>query len=159
MHSRFTRALVGVVGAAVMAAWSAPLVAQDADPAPKRAEGEGPFDKLIIRGATLIDGQGGPPRGPVDIVIEKNRITQVAEVGYPGLPINEARRPKGPAREIDAKGMYVMPGLIDLHVHTCGKPKAPDAEYCYKLWLSHGITTVRGVPLGGFEWSASEAKR
>ena len=33
---------------------------------------------MIIRGATLIDGTGGPPRGPVDIVIEGNRITDVA---------------------------------------------------------------------------------
>jgi imidazolonepropionase-like amidohydrolase len=159
MTLRRTRAFVGILGAAVAASWGVPLLAQDADPAPRRAEGEGPFDKLIIRGATLIDGQGGPPRGPVDIVIERNRITQVADVGFPGLPIDESRRPKGPAREIDANGMYVMPGLIDLHVHTCGKPKAPEAEYCYKLWLAHGVTTVRGVPLGGFEWSLSEAKR
>ncbi len=136
-----------------------PVAAQDANPGPPRAEGEGPFDKLIIRGATLIDGAGGPPRGPVDIVIEKNRITQVADVGYPGVPIDQSKRPKGPAREIQAEGMYVMPGFIDLHVHTCGKPKAPDAEYCYKLWLAHGVTTVRGVPLGSFEWSASETKR
>ncbi len=133
--------------------------AQDANPGPNRAEGEGPFDKLIIRGVTLIDGTGGPPRGPVDIVIEKNRITQIADVGFPGLPINQSRRPQGPAREIQAEGMYALPGFIDLHVHTCGKPKAPDAEYCYKLWLAHGVTTVRGVPLGGFEWSASETKR
>jgi imidazolonepropionase-like amidohydrolase len=136
-----------------------PLPAQDANPGPPRAEGEGPFDRLIIRGATLIDGVGGPPRGPVDIVIEKNRITQISDVGFPNVPINPERRPRGPAREIDAGGMYVMPGFIDLHVHTCGKPKAPDAEYCYKLWLAHGVTTVRGVPLGSFEWSASETKR
>jgi hypothetical protein len=42
----------------------------DPRPAPARAEGEGPFTRLIVRGATLIDGYGGPPRGPVDIVIE-----------------------------------------------------------------------------------------
>src|SRR5688572_9515908 len=42
--------------------------------APARREGEGPFQKLIIRGAILIDGTGGPPRGPVDIVIENNMI-------------------------------------------------------------------------------------
>ena len=39
-------------------------------PGSDRAEGEGPFKRLIIRGATVIDGAGGPPRGPVDIVIE-----------------------------------------------------------------------------------------
>ena len=44
--------------------------------------------------------------------------------------------------EIDATGMYVMPGLVDLHVHAGGAPKNPDAEYPYKLWLAHGITTV-----------------
>ena len=35
---------------------------------------DGPFDQLIIRGATLINGNGSPPLGPVDIVIEKNII-------------------------------------------------------------------------------------
>lgn len=159
MKLRVTRGFTALAGALALAGWTAPLVAQDADPAPRRAEGEGPFDKLIIRGATLVDGQGGPPRGPVDIVIEKNRIVQVADVGFPGLPVDMSKRPKGPAREINADGMYVLPGLIDLHVHTCGKPKAPEAEYCYKLWLAHGVTTVRGVPFGGFEWSASETKR
>jgi len=159
MKLRVTRGLTVLAGAMALAGWVAPLAAQDADPAPRRAEGEGPFDKLIIRGATLVDGQGGPPRGPVDIVIEKNRIVQVADVGFPGLPVDASKRPKGPAREINAEGMYVLPGLIDLHVHTCGKPKAPEAEYCYKLWLAHGVTAVRGVPFGGFEWSASETKR
>jgi imidazolonepropionase-like amidohydrolase len=153
------RSVTWVVSALIAAAWATPLIAQDANPGPRRAEGEGPFDKLIVRGATLIDGAGGPPRGPVDIVIEKNKITQIADVGFPGVPIDQSRRPKGPAREIQAEGMFVTPGFIDLHVHTCGKPKAPDAEYCYKLWLAHGVTTVRGVPLGGFEWSASETKR
>ena len=41
-------------------------------PAPDRIEGDGPFERLIIRGANLIDGTGSPPRGPVDIVIDKN---------------------------------------------------------------------------------------
>ncbi|MBK6488428.1 MAG: amidohydrolase [Gemmatimonadetes bacterium] len=159
MGLRFTRGIVALASALALAGWSAPMVAQDADPAPRRAEGDGPFDRLIIRGATLIDGQGGPPRGPVDIVVEKNRIVQIADVGFPGLPVDASKRPKGPAKEIDANGMYVMPGLIDLHVHTCGKPKAPQAEYCYKLWLAHGVTAVRGVPFGGFEWSLSETKR
>ena len=31
-------------------------------PGPDRAEGDGPYDRLVIRGATLIDGAGGPPR-------------------------------------------------------------------------------------------------
>ena len=43
-------------------------------PAPPRADGEGPWKRLILRGATLIDGTGAPPVGPVDIVVEGNRI-------------------------------------------------------------------------------------
>jgi hypothetical protein len=123
---------------------------------PPRAEGEGPFEKLILRGATVIDGTGAPPWGPVDIVVEKNRITQIAGVGTPGLPIDAARRPKGATKEIDVSGMWVMPGLIDLHLHTGGAPKAAEAEYVYKLWLAHGITSGRGVPFGDFDWSLSE---
>ena len=43
--------------------------------------------------------------------------------------------------------MYVLPGFVSLHEHAGGAPKNPDAEYPYKLWLAHGVTTVRGVPL------------
>ena len=53
----------------------------EAPRAPARAEGEGPFDRLILRGVTLIDGTGAPARGPVDIVIENNRIARVESVG------------------------------------------------------------------------------
>jgi hypothetical protein len=42
---------------------------------------------------TLINGTGAPPIGPVDIVIEKNRIVQISNVGSPGAPINPNRRP------------------------------------------------------------------
>jgi imidazolonepropionase-like amidohydrolase len=128
-------------------------------PAPRRTEGDGPFDRMIIRGAILIDGTGAPPRGPVDIVVEKNRITQVVDVGVPNVALRDAARPKGPAHEIDATGMYVLPGFIDLHVHTGEVPKAPEAEYIYKLWLAHGITTARGVGFGPLDWSLSERER
>lgn len=122
-------------------------------------EGEGPFERLIIRGATLIDGTGAPPIGPVDIVIEGNRIADVVSVGYPGLEIDEDERPEDASREIDAHGAYVMPGIVDVHTHTGGATKAPQAEYTYKLWLAHGITTVRGVPSGSLEFSLSEKQR
>lgn len=130
-------------------------------PAPDRGENEGagPFDRMVIRGATLINGDGGMPVGPVDIVIENNRIEAVEVVGAPGLPIDADRRPEAGSYEIDASGMYVMPGFIDNHVHSGGEPKAPEAEYVYKLWLAHGITTVRGVPFGLLEWSLAEKKR
>ncbi len=134
--------------------------ADDPRVAPARREGEGPFTRLIIRGVTLIDGTGGPPRGPVDIVIEGNRITSIAGAGTPGLPmLDSSRRPRNAAKEIQAEGMYLMPGLVDLHVHQGTKQKAPDSEYYNKLWLAHGITAVRGVPFGSFDYSIKEKAR
>ena len=44
-------------------------------------------------------------------------------------------------------------------MHTGGVPKVPEAEYVYKLWLANGITTVRGVSTGPFEWSLKERER
>ena len=101
-------------------------------PGSDRAEGEGPFKRLIIRGATVIDGAGGPPRGPVDIVIENNKIASISGVGYPGVPINQERRPKEGDYEIDAHGSYVLPGFNDMHVHAGSVQKAPDTDYVYK---------------------------
>lgn len=88
-------------------------------PAPNRAAGEGfgPYQTMVVRGAMLIDGTGGPPRGPVDIVVSGNRITAIRNAGTPGVP----RRPNRASKadyEVDATGLYVMPGFIDLHVHA-----------------------------------------
>jgi imidazolonepropionase-like amidohydrolase len=140
-------------------------IAQDDEPrmipAPDRAEGEGegPYSRLIIRGAIVIDGTGAPPRGPVDIVVENNRIVDIKSVGYPGLEIEEDDRPTDATREIDAQGQYVMPGIVDMHTHTGGATKAAEAEYTYKLWMGHGITAVRGVPSGNMAFSLGEKDR
>jgi imidazolonepropionase-like amidohydrolase len=130
-------------------------------PAPTRRpdEGKGPFKTFVIRGATLIDGTGAPPQGPVDIVVENNRIKSIQRAGTPGLPLKENRKPEKPDYEIDASGMYVMPGFVDMHVHGGGPPKNPEVEYAYKLWMAHGVTTVRGVPLGPNAFSVKEKER
>ena len=101
-----------LTGAVVMAA-AASLSAQQMNPTPNRqaGEGEGPFDRLVIRGITVIDGTGAPPRGPMDIVVQQNRITEVSSVGFPGVPITDRSRPAKGTREIDGTGMYLMPGF------------------------------------------------
>jgi hypothetical protein len=116
---------------------------------------EGPFNQLIIRGATLVNGNGSPPVGPVDIVIEKNIIKSIKTVGYPGVEIVENRRPKlkKNGREIDANGMYVLPGFIDMHGHIGGRSQGAEPDYVFKLWLAHGITTVREPGGRGLDFS------
>jgi hypothetical protein len=128
--------------------------------APEVKDGEGPFTQLIIRGVTLINGTGAPPIGPVDIVVRQNKIVSISNVGFPGMPINEERRPKleNGGREIDGTGHYLLPGFVDMHGHIGGS-QAPIAEYVFKLWMAHGITTIRDPSAGnGLQWVLDEKK-
>ncbi|WKV13183.1 amidohydrolase family protein [Marivirga harenae] len=123
--------------------------------APERTEGEGPWPQLIIRGVTLINGNGAPPTGPVDIVVEQNKIVEIKTVGYPGVEIKEEKRPqlKEGGKELDAAGMYLMPGFVDMHGHIGGEAQGVSAEYVFKLWMGHGITTIRDPSAGnGLDW-------
>ncbi|GHM99205.1 hypothetical protein WSM22_06950 [Cytophagales bacterium WSM2-2] len=129
--------------------------------APEIKEGDGPFTQLIIRGVTLINGTGAPPIGPVDIVVKQNRITEIRNVGYPGMPINPDRRPKleSGGKELDCTGMYLMPGFIDMHGHI-GGGQAPIGEYVFKLWMAHGITSIRDPSAGnGLDWVLDQKKK
>ena len=104
------------------------------------------YARLAIRNATIIDGNGTPAAGPKDILIENNRIVDVIAIDPVSLQENRAKRAPADA-EIDATGKYVLPGLIDAHVHVQdergGIPQPQDYEL--KIWLSCGITTVRDV--------------
>jgi hypothetical protein len=130
--------------------------------APVRKEGDGTYPQLIIRNVTVIDGTGAPPFGPTDIVIERNRIVSVTAVGYPGVPVKDGRRPKRKegGKEMDGKGMYVLPGFIDMHGHIGGAAQGTPAEYVFKLWMAHGITTIREPgSMNGMRWTLDHKKK
>ena len=128
---------------------------------PEIKEGNGPYTQLIIRGVMLVDGTGAPPIGPTDIVVKQNRIVQIKTVGYPGVPIKPESRPKlePGGTELNCEGMYLLPGFIDMHGHIGGS-QAPNAEYVFKLWMGHGITTVRDPSAGnGLDWVLDHKKK
>ena len=104
------------------------------------------YNRLAIRNATIVDGNGTPARGPADIVVQGNTIAEVVWLDPVALRSASARRPQADV-EIDATGKYVLPGLINAHGHVQdergGKPQPVD--YQLKLWLASGITTVREV--------------
>ena len=129
--------------------------------APEVKEGEGPWSQLIIRGVTLINSTGAPPVGPVDIIVENDRIVRIANVGNSGLPINSERRPKlkDGGKELNCEGMYLLPGFIDMHGHIGGTEQGTPAEYVFKLWMAHGITTIRDPSCGnGLDWVLDQKK-
>ena len=89
------------------------LLAQNKD----NSTTKGPYNQLIIRGATLINGNGAPPISPVDITVENDIISGISVIGYPGVPIDENKRPKlrVGGKEINAKGTTI---LIATHDYT-----------------------------------------
>ncbi len=131
--------------------------------APNREEGEGPFDTLIVRGVTLINSTGAPPLGPIDIVVVKNKIHRIAQVGYPGVPIDDKSRPKATSKNtkiLDCSGMYALPGFVDMHGHIGGSAQGTPSEYVFKLWMGHGITTVREPGSGNsIKWTVDHKKK
>lgn len=101
---------------------------------------EGPYNRLVLRNVMVIPGHGGPPTGPHDILIEGNVIRGIRSFA-PASSEGDAPRWTGD-RVIEGAGLYVMPGLIDLHYHTREAPVP--LEYTYYLKLAHGVTA--GVP-------------
>jgi Amidohydrolase family len=134
--------------------------AQEVKKAPEIKEGDGPYPQLIIRGVILINSTGAPPVGPVDIVVKQNKIVAVKIVGHPGAPVNPDNRPKLEAggKELICDGMYLMPGFVDMHGHIGGS-QAPIAEYVFKLWMAHGITTIREPSGVGLDWTLVEREK
>src|SRR5687768_17251120 len=109
----------------------------------------GPYNRLVIRNAMVIPGHGGPPVGPYDILIERNVITQM-------VPFDPVTAERAGGRErltgdrvIDAGGKYVMPGMIDLHMHLRTAPM--EIEYVYFTKLAHGVTTMVPAPDRGLD--------
>lgn len=104
------------------------------------------YNRLAIRNATIVDGNGTPARGPADIVIQGNTIAEVVWLDPVAVKAQRARRPQADI-EIDATGKYVLPGLINAHGHVQDERggRAQPVDYQLKLWLASGITTVREV--------------
>jgi imidazolonepropionase-like amidohydrolase len=139
---------------------------------------QAPSGVAVIQGATVITGTGNPVIRNAAIVIEGGRIRDIG-------PRNEVRVP-GNAQTIDARGKWVIPGLIDAHVHfsqSGGLYTRPDVidlrklrsyeqetawikerlPYTFERYLASGITGV--VDCGGPMWNfevrdiASKTKR
>ncbi|CAN5756917.1 amidohydrolase family protein [soil metagenome] len=84
---------------------------------------------IALVGGTVIDGNGGAPLQDAVLVIKGNKIAKVGS-------LTKTRYPKT-ARVIDLTGKYILPGLIDMHVHY--------HAWMGELFLAHGVTTVKDL--------------
>ncbi len=136
MKTSVRRLVVITLAAAVLAAVALPGLAQT-----RGVEHAARYDRLVIRGAIVIDGNVSPPRGPLDVVVEGNRIAAVRG----SSPRDEDYAKE--ARVLDARGLFLLPGLIDSHVHLQDERGGKAMPFAYQnaLWLGCGITTVRDV--------------
>ena len=86
---------------------------------------------IAFRGAALIDGTGAPPIPDSLLVVSGGKIVSVGRA----TPQAVAGIPPG-ARVVDVAGKWIIPGLIDAHVHA-------DSDQDLRTMLHWGITSVR----------------
>lgn len=107
---------------------------------------------LILNGATLIDGKGGPPKPNSMIVIGENKkivaVTNQTHFRDDSFLINgDETESQITRRVINLTGKYVMPGLFDMHAHVAGVRKNSydqlTSENMLVMLLNHGVTTIR----------------
>jgi imidazolonepropionase-like amidohydrolase len=89
---------------------------------------QGADSRLIITGATVIDGTGAAARSNLTVTVLNERIAQIARDGETGLNTAET--------VVDARGKFLIPGLWDMHVHWSEKEYLP-------LFIANGVTGVR----------------
>ena len=116
------------------------------DPIPPRTQGAGPYPRVVLRNVIIVNGTGAPAQGPYDLVLALDRIAEIRAIGAPGA-IDASKRAERGDYEIDLTGHYVLPGFVDTHAHLhslAHEQKVP-SDYVLKLWMAHGVTSVREV--------------
>lgn len=103
--------------------------------------------RLLLRNLFVIDGTPGPVQGPMDLLVEGDRIRS--------LTPSKAQVPAPPGtRTLDLSGLYVLPGLMDAHVHLAGEQGATQMDRLRRqnpiLSTVSALENARRTVLGGF---------
>ncbi len=145
-------ARVVISALAVVVATGAPSAQTPASAGAKAPVHARQVKRLLIRRAMVIPGPAVPAAGPTDILLEDGLIARMGNSGR-GWP--------DPDTIIDAAGKYVMPGIVNTHMHWHEERVGPlPIQYERDLYLAAGVTTAREVG-GDFEktkqWRADSA--
>jgi imidazolonepropionase-like amidohydrolase len=135
---------VFAIATTISAAGQKPSPAPGAAPAHAKA-----VKRLLIKNAMVIYGNAKPAFGPVDILVQDGLIARVGPTPKNDLP---------PDAVIDATGKYVMPGIVNSHIHLQDERGGVPQPFQYEmnLYLAAGATTLRDV---GADWEKAKKWR
>jgi imidazolonepropionase-like amidohydrolase len=93
---------------------------------------------IAIAHVTVIDVTGAPPQPDATVLIAGQRIFAIG-------PSSSTIVPRG-AKIIDGQGKFLIPGLVDMHLHLTGAGEPTGSrEFIRPLLVANGITTVRDM--------------
>src|SRR5580658_7924449 len=93
---------------------------------------------LVISHVTVIDTAGGPSQADRTVIVQDQRIAEVARTAALQIPAH--------ALVVDGRGKYLIPGLWDMHVHTVFGDWLPrNDKIALPLFVANGITGVRDM--------------
>lgn len=106
-----------------------PVFAQDPSEAPRRAS-------IAIERVAVVDVVRGEIVNPRTVLVVDGHISVIGEPNAVTIPSDAVR--------VDGRGRYLMPGLVDMHVHLFNNSsRRPPNEWAFPLFVANGVTGVR----------------
>jgi imidazolonepropionase-like amidohydrolase len=107
-------------------------------PQPACAQNPSPDNLLVLTNATVVDVRTGALQPEQTVILERNRIYSVG-------PSKSAKYPRS-AATVNCRGLFLIPGLWDMHVHLVFGDWFPDAkDISLPLLVANGVTGVRDM--------------
>jgi imidazolonepropionase-like amidohydrolase len=105
---------------------------------PWRAQKPAAYDLLVLQNVTVVDVRTGARQAEQTVILERNHILSVG-------PSKSAKYPRN-AASVNCRGLFLIPGLWDMHVHLVFGDWFPDAqEISLPLFVANGVTAVRDM--------------
>ena len=105
---------------------------------PDLAQKPATADLLVLENATVVDVRSGDLKPDQTVILERNRISWVG-------PSKAAKYPRN-AASVNCHGLFLIPGLWDMHVHLVFGDWFPDAkDISLPLFIANGVTGVRDM--------------
>lgn len=124
----------------MLCALTAPLAGQSRSGEPPRnPNAESESEPTVYEGVSILDGTGAPLMPDMSIVVRDGRIAALA-------PTDELSLEDWPEAEVEgARGLFVIPGLIESHTHLATRADRAAAEFELNRFIYGGVTTVRDM--------------